>query len=236
MVSCSISSFWPARASEMAGPPQMSNNFLQFCDSATKTRHSIRLYSRYMDRLHILFHFSADEAHDLIQRYLSANPNPTNNKVIGYNNNSCFPRDCRIRLIKHDANLGCAVFWNVKQSLPRSLTTIECKDMFVCVYSRDNPQLLFSMCGFELRILPKIRTTSGEQYSFKDAVWNLIDEQTKERLAQAFLCISDEGTVKALHVRLLMCAECVCRCPVVQQPYPSCSDELGLFDLLQDGE
>lgn len=181
------------RASEMAGPPQMPNNFLQYRDSATETRHPIRLYSRYVDRLHILFRFTADEARDLIQRYLSANPDPTNNNVIGYNNKRCWPRDCRMRLIKHDVNLGRAVFWNVKQSLPRSLTTIEWDDTFVSVYSKDNPQLLFSMCGFEVRILPKIRTMSGEQFSLKDGVWNLTNEQTKERTAQAFLRVSDDG-------------------------------------------
>lgn len=181
------------RASEMAGPPQMPNNFLQFRDSATEVRHPVRLYSRYVDRLHILFRFTAEEARDLIQRYLSANPDPTNNNVIGYNNKRCWPRDCRMRLIKHDVNLGRAVFWNVKQSLPRSLTTIEWDDTFVSVYSRDNPQLLFSMCGFEVRILPKIRTMSGEQFSIKDSVWNLTNEQTKERTAQAFLRVSDEG-------------------------------------------
>jgi pre-mRNA-processing factor 8 len=181
------------RASEMAGPPQMPNNFLQYRDSATETRHPIRLYSRYVDRLHILFRFTADESRDLIQRYLSANPDPTNNNVIGYNNKRCWPRDCRMRLIKHDVNLGRAVFWNVKQSLPRSLTTIEWDDTFVSVYSQNNPQLLFSMCGFEIRILPKIRTMGGEQFSLKDAVWNLTNEQTKERTAQAFLRVSDEG-------------------------------------------
>ncbi|KAK0464642.1 NUC071 domain-containing protein [Desarmillaria tabescens] len=181
------------RASEMAGPPQMPNNFLQYRDSSTETRHPIRLYSRYVDRLHILFRFTADESRDLIQRYLSANPDPTNNNVIGYNNKRCWPRDCRMRLIKHDVNLGRAVFWNVKQSLPRSLTTIEWEDTFVSVYSQNNPQLLFSMCGFEIRILPKIRTMSGEQFSLKDAVWNLTNEQTKERTAQAFLRVSDEG-------------------------------------------
>jgi pre-mRNA-processing factor 8 len=181
------------RASEMAGPPQMPNNFLQYRDSATETRHPIRLYSRYVDRLHILFRFSADESRDLIQRYLSANPDPTNNNVIGYNNKRCWPRDCRMRLIKHDVNLGRAVFWNVKQSLPRSLTTIDWEDTFVSVYSQNNPQLLFSMCGFEVRILPKIRTMGGEQFSLKDAVWNLTNEQTKERTAQAFLRVSDDG-------------------------------------------
>jgi hypothetical protein len=44
-----------------------------------------------------------------------------------------------MRLIKHDVNLGRAVFWNVKQSLPRSLRTIEWEDMFVSVYSQNSP-------------------------------------------------------------------------------------------------
>ena len=74
------------RASEMAGPPQMPNNFLQYRDVATETRYPIRLYSRCVDRIHVLFRFTAEEARDLIQRYLSANHDPTNNNVIGYNN------------------------------------------------------------------------------------------------------------------------------------------------------
>ncbi len=222
------------RASEMAGPPQAPNNFLQFRDSSTETRHPIRLYSRYVDRLHILFRFTADEARDLIQRYLSANPDPTNNNVIGYNNKRCWPRDCRMRLIKHDVNLGRAVFWNVKQSLPRSLTTIEWEDTFVSVYSRDNPQLLFSMCGFEVRILPKIRTMGGEQYSLKDAVWNLTNEQTKERTAQAFLRVSDEGAVQFTYYSFCIYANGVCRRPTVQQSYPSGANELWFHNLLQN--
>ena len=39
--------------------PQMPNNFLQYQDSATEIHHPIRLYSRYVDRLHILFRFTA---------------------------------------------------------------------------------------------------------------------------------------------------------------------------------
>jgi len=181
------------RASEMAGPPQMPNGFLQYRDQATETRHPIRFYSRYVDRLHILFKFSAEESRDLIQRYLSANPDPNNENMLGYNNKRCWPRDCRMRLNKHDVNLGRAVFWNVRNSLPRSLTTIEWDDTFCSVYSKDNPQLLFSMCSFEVRILPRIRTQQGEQYSLKDGVWNLTQESTKERTAQAFLRVSDQG-------------------------------------------
>ncbi|KAJ9092119.1 Pre-mRNA-processing-splicing factor 8 [Naganishia friedmannii] len=181
------------RASEMAGPPQTPNNFLQFRDTSSETRHPIRLYSRYVDRIHIFFRFSAEESRDLIQRYLSVQPDPNNQNVIGYNNKRCWPRDCRMRLIKHDVNLGRAVFWNVKNSLPRSLTTIEWDESFVSVYSKDNPQLLFSMCGFEVRILPRIRTMNGEVYSMKDSVWNLTQESTKERTAQAYLRVSDYG-------------------------------------------
>jgi pre-mRNA-processing factor 8 len=35
--------------------------------------------------------------------------------------------------------------------IPRSLTTIEWENSFVSVYSRDNPNLLFNMNGFEVR-------------------------------------------------------------------------------------
>ena len=62
-----------------------------------------------------------------------------------------------MRLIKHDINLRRAVFWNVKQSLPRSLTTIEWEGTFVSVYSKDNPQLLFLMSGFKFCITLKNR-------------------------------------------------------------------------------
>ena len=120
------------------------------------------------------------------------------------NNKLCWPRDCRMRLIKHDVNLGRAVFWNVKQSLPRSLMTIEWEDTFVSIYSQNNPQLLFSMCGFEICILSKIRTMSGEQFSLKDAVWNLTNKQTKERTTQAFLRVSDDGKSLNLDHRLFL--------------------------------
>ena len=69
------------RASEMAGPPQMPNGFLQYRDQATETRHPIRFYTRYVDRMHILFRFSADESRDLIQRYLSQHPDPNGENV-----------------------------------------------------------------------------------------------------------------------------------------------------------
>ena len=132
------------RASELAGPPAVPNDFLAFRDSATETRHPIRLYCRYIDRLHILLRLSADECKDLIQRYLTEHPDPNNENMVGhhhrnkhpnpipipdpnmnrnadpdpdpnpnpnpdqvgYNNRKCWPRDSRMRLMKHDVNLG----------------------------------------------------------------------------------------------------------------------------------
>jgi pre-mRNA-processing factor 8 len=107
----------------------MRNGFLQYRDEgeflyfptgdmadfflATETRHPIRFYSRYVDRIHMLFRFTAEESRDLIQRYLSVNPDPNNenvscglgsfadHQIVNYPNRRCWPKDCRMRLNKH---------------------------------------------------------------------------------------------------------------------------------------
>eukprot|EP01041_Mallomonas_annulata_P005280 gene5280-10566_t len=178
------------RSSEMAGPPEIPNEYLAFKDTQTEIRHPIRLYSRYIDKIYMLLRFDADEAKDLIQRYLTEHPDPNNENVVGYNNKKCWPRDQRMRLMKHDVNLGRAVFWDIKNRLPRSLTTLEWENSFASVYSKDNPNLLFDICGFEIRIKPKCRMHL-EMAVHKDGVWNLQNEATKEMTAQAFLRIDD---------------------------------------------
>jgi len=183
------------RANEIAGAPESPNDFLQFKDKETEVRHPIRLYTRYVDRIWVFFRFTADESRDLIQRFLTENPDPNFENVIGYKNKKCWPRDSRMRLMRHDVNLGRAVFWDLKNRLPRSVTTIEWDDTFASVYSRDNPNLLFSMNGFEVRILPKIRNQGGE-FPEKDSVWSLIDNSTKERTAVAFLQVTEEDIAK----------------------------------------
>ena len=45
------------RASEMAGPPQMPNDFLTYQDVDTEISHPIRLYARYIDRIHMFFRY-----------------------------------------------------------------------------------------------------------------------------------------------------------------------------------
>ena len=37
----------------------------------TETRHPIRLYTRYVGKVYMLLRFTAEEAKDLIQRYLT---------------------------------------------------------------------------------------------------------------------------------------------------------------------
>lgn len=77
--------------------------------------------------------------------------------------------------VSSDLSRGRAVFWDIKNRLPRSVTTVQWENSFVSVYSKDNPNLLFNMCGFECRILPKCRT-SYEEFTHKDGVWNLQNE------------------------------------------------------------
>ncbi|KAM0236868.1 hypothetical protein ACHAPO_004910 [Fusarium lateritium] len=185
----------PQRASEIAGPPQSPNEFLQFRDRETESSHPIRLYTRYVDKIWIMLRFTAEESRDLIQRFLTEQPDPNFENVIGYKSKKCWPRDSRMRLMRHDVNLGRAVFWDLKNRLPRSVTTIDWDDSFVSVYSRDNPNLLFSMCGFEVRILPKIRN-QNEEFPVKDSVWSLVDNTTKERTAHAFLQVTEEDIQK----------------------------------------
>jgi len=178
------------RASEVAGLPQHPNEYLTFDSIETETSHPIRLYTRYLDKIYILLKFSPDDAKDLIQRYLIEHPDPNNENAVGYRNKQCWPRDCRMRLLKRDVNLGRAIFWDVKNRLPRSITSLDWDNSFVSVYSHDNPNLLFDMNGFEVRIAPICRRPNA---NYKDGVWNLQNETTKEMTAQAHLRVEKDA-------------------------------------------
>jgi pre-mRNA-processing factor 8 len=183
------------RANELAGPVNNPNDFMAFQDVAIEKRHTIRLFCRYIDKLYFVFRFSANESKKLVQRFLTENPDPNNENIVGYNNKKCWPKDCRMRLMKHDVNIGRAIFWEIKNKLPRCITTIDWEHTFVSVYSKDNPNLLFSMCGFDVRILPKIRST-GDEFAPRDGVWRLQNEVSKEITAVAFLRVDEESQKK----------------------------------------
>jgi pre-mRNA-processing factor 8 len=183
------------RANEIAGPPNNPNEFMAYQDNSVQRRHPLRLYCRYIDRLYFVFRFTANESRDLVQRFLTENPDPNNENIVGYNNKKCWPKDCRMRLMKSDVNIGRAIFWEIKNRLPRCITTINWEFTFVSVYSKDNPNLLFSMCGFDVRLLPKLRAT-GEEFAPQDGVWRLQNEITKEITAVAFLRVDEESQKK----------------------------------------
>lgn len=182
------------RAMDFAGPPNDPNEFLQLKHQKIERKQPIKLYARYLDTVYILFHFEEEEANELTDDYLSENPDPNFSNVVGYNNKKCWPRDARMRLMREDVNLGRAVFWEMQGRIPASLTKITWDNSFVSVYSKNNPNLLFSMCGFEVRILPKQRT--NEMISTGEGVWDLIDERTKQRTAKAFLKVSQKEIEK----------------------------------------
>ena len=87
------------RASQLTGNPEKPNDWLYFENSEVEAAHPIRMYCRYIDKFYIVFRFNKDEAKDLVQRFLTENPDPNNENVVGYNNKKCWPRDCRMRLL-----------------------------------------------------------------------------------------------------------------------------------------
>jgi pre-mRNA-processing factor 8 len=184
------------RAAELAGPAAAPNDFLAFSDVGTEIAHPIRMYCRYIDRVYMVLRFDAEESKDLVQRFLTEYPDPNNENVVGYRNKKCWPREARMRLMKHDVNLGRAVFWDIKNRIPRSVTTINWDDSFVSVYSMDNPNILFDMVGFEVRILPRSREGGigaglSAAFSRGDGVWTLQNSLTKERTATAHLRVEE---------------------------------------------
>ena len=184
----------PQRALEIAGPSHAPNDFLQYKNLDVEKKSPIKLYCRYFDKIHVVFHFQEQEAEELVQDYLTENPDPNFENAVGYNNKKCWPKDARMRLMRSDVNLGRAVFWEIAGRVPSSLVSIVWETTLASVYSKTNPNLLFTMCGFEVRILPNIR--ADELVSSDEGVWDLVDESTKQRTAKAFLRVSDEHVEK----------------------------------------
>lgn len=76
--------------------------------------------------------------------------------------------------------------------MPRSIAQMDWESSFVSVYSRLNPNLLFSICGFEVRILPISRIGVQGTANF-DGVWQLQRRCSRESSAQAYVRVSDDS-------------------------------------------
>lgn len=176
------------RANQLAGPMHQPNLFLQFQDELIETAHPIRLYMRYLDQVYIFFRFTKEEAEELLYDYLTENPNTQD----GYNNHRCWPRDSRMRMMRSDVTLGRAVHWEVAARVPPSFTEMKWEDTYASVYSVENANILFTLCGFEVRVVPKIRLEAP----LLEGVWDLVNQRTKERTAKAFLQISKKEVIQ----------------------------------------
>lgn len=95
-----------------------------------------------------------------------------NENIVGYNNRKCWLRDVCMRFMKYDVNFGCVVFWDIKNCLLRFVIIFNWDESFVFVYSKDNLNLLFNMCGFECCIFLKC-CIIFEEFIYRDGVWNL---------------------------------------------------------------
>lgn len=175
------------RALELAGPVGNPNPFLLFKGDA-ETNSPVRLYLRYLDKVYMFFRFDHDEAAELVDAYLEEHPDPNGENKVAYNTHKCWPKASRMHLMRHDVNLGRAVHWEMARRIPSSLTTMRWDATYASVYSKDNPSILFTMCGFEVRIIPKVRNTT--LVSGREGVWDLVHHNTKERTAQAYLQVT----------------------------------------------
>lgn len=99
-----------SRAGEIAGDVKVANDFLYFRDSRIEIRHPVRGYQRYLGKLHMLIKLSYSEAGNMLSSFLRGGADDISRSMMGYNNKRCWPRDARMRMMRHDVNLGRAVF------------------------------------------------------------------------------------------------------------------------------
>ncbi|KAH9601384.1 PRO8NT domain [Trypanosoma melophagium] len=184
------------RSQEIAGPARRPNPFMSFMrDPLLATSHPIRGYCRYKNEVYILLKYSKVEVDDVRRRYLDETKDDPerralNASVYGFKNANQWPRDARMRLFLNDVNLARAVLWEFHGRLPPSIAEINESNTFVSVYSKDNPNMLFEMGGFSVRILPVCRTE--EEVLENESMWSLQNSTTKDVTARAFLQVSPE--------------------------------------------
>ena len=120
-----------SEASDIAGPPQISNTWKEFLNEKIKTSHPIRMHCGYVDNI-LLHRFNKLQAKELMQNFVTQNAHQNNENVVEYNSRRCWARDYRMRLMRHDLNL--AVFWEDKKRLPRAVSTIKYVQFIIQIY------------------------------------------------------------------------------------------------------
>lgn len=189
------------RTLELAGSATRPNPFMNFPrGSFLATSHPIRGYCRYRHEMYILLKYSKKEADALRKRYLENTNDDVemrmkNASVVGFKNAKQWPRDGRMRLFLQDVNLARAVLYEFSRRLPPYIGEITEQNSFVSVYSKDNPNLLFDMCGFSVRMLPVSRVE--EEVLESESMWSLRNRTSRDITCRAFVQVSPE------HVKLI---------------------------------
>ncbi|EPY24536.1 pre-mRNA-processing factor 8 [Strigomonas culicis] len=184
------------RSQEIAGTSKKPNPFMSFMrDPFLATSHPIRGYCRYRSEIFVLLKYSKAEADEVRRRYLEeTNTDPEmrakNGSVYGFKNTKQWPRDARMRLFLSDVNLARAVLYEFRGRLPPALGDLQEQNSFVSVYSKDNPNLLFDIAGFSLRLLPVARTE--DEVLESESMWSLRNHSTRDITCRAFLQVSKE--------------------------------------------
>ena len=169
--------------------------------SSRPSTHPIQMYMRYLDKVHIVYRLSNQQAVDTI------NSSGSNAVSIApsFSIKTCWPRQMRSRYVTEDTKLANALFVSLKERIPSTLIGLERGTTFISVYSRRNPLLLFGMNGFELCIKPRCRTRASVDTSDDQNVWNLIDAKTRTLTAQAFLRVSPKEVQNfEIRIRLVL--------------------------------
>jgi pre-mRNA-processing factor 8 len=176
------------RASQLAGPPSAPHRL--FAHASLQAPHPIKCYQRYNDRIHVLLKYSKREAEELIEKYVAhQGPNFSIEETLqSFQNKRCWPRDARMRLYRNDVLLSKAVIWSFQNRIPPSFCTLSDRDIFASVYSETNPNLLFDMMGFEVRLLPAVKTFLDPQEA--ENIWKLKNPHNGDVEARAFLQVT----------------------------------------------
>ena len=192
-----------ARAAELCDGRDSPSHAMNSRTASDFQAHHIKMYMRYLDKVHILYRFSQRHASDLIAKFRPklSGTSDLGREINSYKIHQHWPKDMRMRLLSHDVCLGRSTFDFVKKRIPVSLASITLENTYISVYSRDNPQLQFSMNGFEVCIRPRARMLDPAIVPEDQNIWSLIDHISKAATAFAYLRVAEEE-VKQLEIRL----------------------------------
>lgn len=178
------------RAIDLAGDVNDLNDFMSFSNLDIEKKDPLRSYVRYFNKIYVFYKFKTHEVDELIDLY-KMNNSEDQDEINKYPSKLCWPKDLRMKLMQRDVDLGRAVHWKVSTSLIPSITNLKWEKTFVSIYGKNNPHMHFEMCGFEIRLSPKLRVLEIEETN--ESIWDLKNKKLNEKTCTAYLRVSDKN-------------------------------------------